>query len=464
MRTKGEKFTISELIPKRTGAVTNRTDELVRLGRLLAGHSSSASTIEHFRYLGNGAAEAAWMQLGLWGKLSSPPASPAPKTHATPVMPPGAGLALMLYDWEELAADISAISPVLEDLHDFLRVPDRDLGWSYEHWAAMPKCFVEKRAIAQWLAAANTHHLHAQEPDRAFTNLAGMFHLTAWHDEEFTVMNQMIRVAIGGLALNSAWASLQHPGLTDAQLVGIQGQLATGTVLPGLIRAFEVERASIDRMFVNVRSGQESFTSAWGMGGSTGWSRAGEQVASVAWRIFLSDADELFYLRSMQHLLDALRKTHRLRSWSAAQPDLAAIQAELLVFESWRGKLLFASAMAIPNFDKAMKTAIRFETRRELTQAAIALERHRRKHGRHPIKLELLVPEFLSAVPMDWMDGKPLRYRLNPDGTFTLWSVNEDFKDDDGDASHAGAATRQHDIWDGRDAVWPRALSPAVKP
>lgn len=72
------------------------------------------------------------------------------------------------------------------------------------------------------------------------------------------------------------------------------------------------------------------------------------------------------------------------------------------------------------------------------------------------------MPEFLSAVPMDWMHGKPLRYRLNPDGTFTLWSVNEDFKDDGGDATDTGAVSRQRDIWDGRDALWPRALTPAA--
>ena len=39
MRAKGEKFTIPELIPKRTGPVTNRTGELVRLGQLLAAQS-----------------------------------------------------------------------------------------------------------------------------------------------------------------------------------------------------------------------------------------------------------------------------------------------------------------------------------------------------------------------------------------------------------------------------------------
>ena len=459
MRAKGEKFTIAELIPKRTGPVTNRTDELVRLGRLLAAQSASLSTIEHFRYLSNGVAEAAWMQPGLWGKRFSPPTAPAsraPKPHALPGMPPGAGPGANLYDWEELATEISASGPVLSDLHALLRMPDRDLGWNYDPKTAMPRCFVEKRAIAQWLAAANTHHLHARETDQAFANLIALFHLTAWHDEDFTLVSQMIRVAIGGMALHSTWATMQAPGLTDTRLATLQARLQSCSVLPGLARTFEFERASLDQVFVSVRTGQESFTSAWGGGSSTGWSRAGEQVSGVAWRIFLSDADELFYLRNMQGHVDALRKALRLRDWSAVQADLAANRAELAVFDTWRGNLLMLSRFAIPNLIKAMQTAARYETRLELTLAAIALERHRRKHGSHPNTLNQLVPEFLSAVPVDWMDGKPLRYRLNPDGTFTLWSVNEDFKDDGGDATDNSTTSRQRDIWDGRDAVWPR--------
>ncbi|MEQ2010005.1 MAG: hypothetical protein ABMA26_24750 [Limisphaerales bacterium] len=461
MRAKGEKFTIAELIPKRTGPVTNRTAELVRLGQSLAGQSASLGTIEHFRYLSNGLAEAAWMQPGLWGKRFSPPTaspSPASKLHATPGRPPGAGFGVFLYDWEELAAEISATGPVLADLHALLRLPDRNLGWNYDPKTPMPRCFVEKRAIAQWLAAANTYHLHAREPDRAFANMAAMFDLTAWHAEDYTLVGQMIRVAIGGMALHSTWATMQSPGLTDAQLATLQVQLQGNSVLPQLARTFEVERASLDQVFVSVRTGQESIMSALGGGSPTGWGHAGEQMSGVAWRLFLSDADELFYLRNMQGHVDVLRKVLRLRDWSAVQAELASNRAELAVFDTWRGNLLFLSRIAIPNLIKAMQTAARYETRRELTLTAVVLERHRRRHGRHPDSLDKLVPEFLSAAPADWMDGKPLRYRLNPDGSYTLWSVNEDFKDDGGDATDASATSRQRDIWDGRDAVWPRVL------
>jgi hypothetical protein len=112
--------------------------------------------------------------------------------------------------------------------------------------------------------------------------------------------------------------------------------------------------------------------------------------------------------------------------------------------------------MALPSFANASKNVLRYETRRELTIAALAVERHRQKHGRLPAKLDDLVPAFVRAVPVDWMDGNPLRYRVNADGTFTLWSIGEDLKDDGGDGSDA-APTRMTDIWDRKDVLWPRA-------
>lgn len=444
MRAKGEKFTIAELIPQRTGPVTNRTDEVVRLGRLLAAHPSSVSSLEHFRYLSNGVAEATWAQTNLGASIGVG----VPRKGALPI-------AVVAYEWDDLAADLRAVEATLAEVHALLAVPDRSLGWNYDPKTPMPRCFVEMRTMAQWLAAANTHYLHAREPNQAFTNLTALFHLTAWHDEDYTLINQMIRVAIGGLALHSSWAALQAPGLTEPQLASLQAQLQSNSVLPGLARTFEFERASVDQAFVNIRSGRETFSTVWGAGTAMGWSRAGEQAGAVAWRLFLSEADELFYLRNSQGQVEAQRKLHRLRDWSAVQADFAANRAELAVLDTWRGNLLLLSRMAIPNLHRGIQTAIRYETRRELTRAAVALERHRRKHGAHPATLNQLAPEFFSAVPVDWMDGKPLRYRRAPGGTYTLWSVGEDFKDDGGDAADT-TTSRSRDIWDGRDVVWPR--------
>ena len=446
MRAKGERFTIAELVPQRSGPATNRLEELLRLSRGLSALGNSVNALEQMRYLSNGVAIAVWAGTNLGGTIGIG----AGRRGGIPS-------SFAAYEWDSLAADLSAAEGTLFELHGFLRTPDRDTGWNYDPKTPMPRCFVEKRTIAQWLAAANTHHLHAHELNQAVTNLHAQFDLTAWHSEDFSLVGQMIRVALGGLALHTTWATLQHPGLTDAQLAALQARLQTNVLLPGVLRSFEVERADMDQVFLSIRSGGETLKSAFGSG-ATGWGRVGEQAGAMGWRIFLSEADELFYLRNMQGQIDGLRLLLQQRDWSGVQTNLAAVRAELLIFDTWRGNLLLVSSMAIPNLSKAMLNSVRHEARRELTLAAVALERHRRRHGHHPDTLSQLVPEFLPAMPVDWMDGKPLRYRLNPDGTYTLWSVGEDFKDDGGDGTEAKPPTvgSQPDIWNGRDALWPR--------
>ena len=85
---------------------------------------------------------------------------------------------------------------------------------------------------------------------------------------------------------------------------------------------------------------------------------------------------------------------------------------------------------------------MRIETMRQMTRAAIALERHRLKHGRPPETLAKLVPEFLAEAPGDCMTGRPLLYRLSNDGSFTLYSTGDNGRDDDGT---------------GDDLIWPKA-------
>ena len=63
---------------------------------------------------------------------------------------------------------------------------------------------------------------------------------------------------------------------------------------------------------------------------------------------------------------------------------------------------------------------------------ACALERYWLQHRRYPVALAELVPQFLAAVPHDVVDGEPLRYRLDGEGGFILYSIGWDLVDDGG--------------------------------
>jgi hypothetical protein len=82
------------------------------------------------------------------------------------------------------------------------------------------------------------------------------------------------------------------------------------------------------------------------------------------------------------------------------------------------------------------------------TRVAIALERFRLAHGSFPETLDELVPQFLSALPVDLYTQKPLIYRRKEGGTFLLYGVGKNRVDDGGKIEPKEHERRQKDdVW-----------------
>ena len=78
----------------------------------------------------------------------------------------------------------------------------------------------------------------------------------------------------------------------------------------------------------------------------------------------------------------------------------------------------------------------------EATRLVLALRCYQLKHGDLPAKEDELVPEFISEIPLDEFDRKPMRYSKEKR---VVYSVGEDLADSGG--------------IDGRDIVYPLAIS-----
>lgn len=112
-----------------------------------------------------------------------------------------------------------------------------------------------------------------------------------------------------------------------------------------------------------------------------------------------------------------------------------------------------------------LETAAKAEAERRVLITAIALERYKNKNGHYPQTLSKLSPEFIQAVPADFMDGQPLRYRLSEDGHCLLYSIGLDCVDDGGNLqTNANNVDfyyygRREQPSPGYDIVWPYAAS-----
>ena len=179
------------------------------------------------------------------------------------------------------------------------------------------------------------------------------------------------------------------------------------------------------------------------------------------WRAAWSEQDELHSLQRWEAVGEKLTQAFRSDSLSAAKalisdPTIASpgfSEKFKFIISTYDDSVLRGVGTSSYPLLRSIMSTFRCETERQMLITAIALKRYKMKHGKTAETLSDLVPEFLAKLPTDFMDGKPLRYRANPDGTFTLYSVGDDGRDDGGDASTPDG--KQVNFWNGRDLVWP---------
>jgi len=377
--------------------------------------------------------------------------------------------------WDQLSTDMRAAAELLAELRAELEHPPRYIAYDYANYSPTnwPRMlFVHKRKAAQFLVADAVAALHEHQLARAQTNLHALTQLTQVHRDDITLVSAMIRVAIANLGLNVTWQALQADGWDDESLARLQHDWEAVDLIAGLEKAFNGERASGQNGFAVLQGTnvalQRDYLSAFGTGSSSksGLARVKDEWSAKAavayWRGHM-DEDELFYLRDSQSRLETIRRLKTNTSAASLQIEIKA-QHDALVkeFDKPLGKIrhLF-SARAIPNIRRAFEAAVQRETERRMTVTAIALKRFHLRSGNFPAALTELSPQLLDAELLDPWSGKPFHYRPNADGTFTLYSVGMDGRDDGGDPAPTGSTNAPSDLWTGKDALWPAPVFPA---
>jgi len=192
------------------------------------------------------------------------------------------------------------------------------------------------------------------------------------------------------------------------------------------------------------------------------------------WQYWWSYSDELRFLKGCQVLLGTARSLMTNEDFGTGiarqQARLEALQIKDIPddivsltssFFRQRG-LHFLLSDSLGTLAGATKRLLRGEVCRQTSMAAIALQRFKLAHGNYPRQLAELVPDFVASAPCDPVDGKPLRYRLETGGTFLLYSIGENGRDDGGNPANPKDPTRNFWLDHGAlDWVWPQAVTSA---
>ncbi len=454
LKAKGDKLTFAGLS---IGPSTNLEEIASR--QLLASNlfSPPASPIYLMIFTGPGRTRLAWRD---------------PLRFSSGVTNPTSG------DWADFISKYQKLDPVLALSRQALQHPAPDTGWVWEDTYqnltnyGRGKTFVSDRILAQALANSTMADLHAGDFDTAFANLQALASFANANKNELTLVHQMIRVAIAGVSLSATWEALQAPGWDEPRLAAIQREWEGVNLIEALERGVAADRAYGAVLFKKLRnsSGPE-FDDIISVGFSRGSRTYGTRVPVALQKLWYQgffplyykftglNTDESLTFTTETRVLEAIRQLDTNRPWSEVNILQTNLQNE---FEKRVGEDRFhqymVSALIIPNFNKASLTAVRMDTQRRLTIAAIAIKSYQLKNGAAPPNLAALTPDFLASIPIDPMSGKPLCYRLRPAGTFTLYSTGEDGRDDGGDPTPANPKDAPG-LWTGRDAVWPTAAT-----
>lgn len=451
LRARGEKLTIAELVPPKLAPEENG------MRALLAARQFEPPYVPSMRFVAPGCAVVS-SRLEQWTGYGNS------KTNT----------------WDDVRAWKEIAAPSLEAIRAALQKPafDADIQWQRGFEMLLPH-LTEIKGSARMLATSVSLSLREGDKAQAAADLRTLARFHETLTNEPLLISQLVRIAGSYIALTRFWEALQMREWTEAELTEIQASLKPPDYAGGMARSLEMERAMALMAFDKLRTGKIRTGAVFDSDVSAGpltmpslptnvneakdfieWhfdhaeEVLGENVVGPIWRFAWLDQSMAHYLRVNQDFIDAARQQARNRKLDTAWTEkFVRMVGEASGYDRLRFALTY---LLMPALETAMPKALRLDTFHSLAVTAFALERFRLKHGRYPEHLVALVPEFLPALPIDSMDGQPLRYRLNADGSFVLYSVGDDQKDDGGDPTPRDPKQTLRDIWAGRDDVWPR--------
>jgi hypothetical protein len=354
----------------------------------------------------------------------------------------------------ESAVDFLAWSDKLEPDFDLIRQGlqrPQAQGDDYKTYLEGPPRlpnFVNVRMVAQALAERAQCHLLLGQPDMALRDLTLIHDLPrAFATSPISLIKAMITVAVGGLYTSIIADGLRLQAWQEPELAALEEQLRSINWPSLLSAALTTERVvdcqRIERM--TAAEYRESLTNSFNSQGSA--SKPVNPLFAFLPRRWIYPQnhwlmDELFAgiprgWRYQNMVTEALFKQELIDSMDLSNGLISPEKANRygrdndLEFKDL-SPVNFLASLFGGNGSRSVSTTAHNQTAVNQASVACALERYRLALGQYPDALEALVPRFLEKLPRDLIGGQPLKYRRDTDGTFLLYSIGWNEKDDGG--------------------------------
>ena len=268
------------------------------------------------------------------------------------------------------------------------------------------------------------HEAAAGRADRATASVLAGYAAARSLASEPLLISYLVGVAMNAITSSGLEQVVNRVALDDAQLQRLQKAILSGDNTKSLPRVLAGERGCSIGVFKDPAGYAAMMNNGAGGGGgpSPGLAQGGPKALNSLTGFF--DRDLLFYLKTMQKLIDSsqLPPLERFDALKSFDDDM--VEA--------RRKFYVMTAMIMPALGRCVDRDAENSARLRTAATALAVERYRFKHGGIlPETLSALVPESLPAVPIDPFTGEALGFRKQGKG-FVVYSVGADRQDDGG--------------------------------
>lgn len=330
----------------------------------------------------------------------------------------------------------------LEEIASGVRRPRAQFAPRYDDGALtlLPHLSMLK-SMATMYKARSAARLASADNVGAGEDVESILYLGDRLGEENTLIGFLVRIAVDTIGAGAFWSGATAHAWNDEQLAAFQKRFDSMEYKTALIRGFRGERLFGMVTMENLISDRRHLEKIFDEDGNNSlmhfipsfWLRQNQvlhsQLLDRSVEIFQgSRADRTISSQNLPDIFDDFVKTSRRSPYN--------IMVHLLV----------------PGLSKATDKADRALVVSKLAACVCALERHRLATGDYPKALSDLAPRFVKETPVDPENGQPFHYVLNTDGTFTLYSVGPDQKDDGAPGDRTGYGKNQLVDW-----VWPPA-------
>lgn len=385
--------------------------------------------------------------------------------------------------WSKFGPEIATANPHLAKLESIWTKNGFDDGYDYAKGFTdtnFNSMLVVCRQTSLLLDEAAENDLRTGDLESARRHLHSILAMTRCFGTEPLVIDQLVDAACARSASRETWSALQAKGWTEDQLADLQSAWESINDFPSaMAKSCELEQAMTLDFFRQIRASKSKELDQLHLFESVGdllpdynpgpptHGFVLNYIHLPLWRVAWAAQDELRAIHKWMPLVEA-GKIATNKSWADIKSRFSADELEpsflglgiapssKLGFYN-RCRFLFSSEPFSLNGTTLLRRPLEVETEKNMIITVIALKRYELRHGKPAAQLTDLVPEFIASVPLDRMDGKPLRYRLNADGGFTLYSVGLNCTDDGGNPGPEKPLKDFHNIWEGWDAVWPTA-------